>query len=218
MKTQAVLFDMDGVLVDSEPVHAQLVVELARARGIQLSPADFQDYVGRSPLNQWEDLCARFGLDEAPEDIAAGQIQAYYQRVRDGQAPPVMPGVLALIEGLQAAGVKLAVASSNASRTVAAVVEALGLGAQLQAWVGGDEVARPKPAPDVFLEAAARVGVPAEACVVIEDSAHGVRAAHAAGMRVFGFENPSSFAQDLRAADRVFHRFSELDLAALLSP
>lgn len=216
MSFEAVLFDMDGVLVDSEPVHAALVIELAKARGIALSEADFNDYVGRSPLNQWEDLCERYRLEERPEEIAAVQIETYYQRVKAGRAPARMPGAVELARALKAAGLKLAVASSNASRTVDAVVHALSLEGDFLAWVGGDEVARPKPAPDVFLEAAARLGVEPSACVVIEDSAHGIAAAHAAGMRAIGFENPASFGQDLGAAELCFSDFRALSVAQVI--
>lgn len=210
MPIEAILFDMDGVLVDSEPTHARLAIQLAKEEGFSLSEARVATYVGRSPLRLWEDMAKEQSLSQSPEAIAAIQVARYQALLKSDQALALMPGIRALLDRVKAAGLKLAVASSNASETVEMVIRSMHLADDFEAWAGGSEVKDPKPAPDVFLLAAKRLGVAPEACMVIEDSKNGITAAKAAGMFAVGFDNPNSGGQDLSHADRRITRFDEL--------
>jgi HAD superfamily hydrolase (TIGR01509 family) len=127
------------------------------------------------------------GLSPSPEEIDGEVVRRMIERYRAGL--PVVVGAVATVRALGASGVRLAIASSSNRPLIDAVLESTGLGASFETTVSSEEVARGKPAPDVYLEAAARLGVDPRACVAIEDSTNGIRAAAAAGMPVIAYPN-----------------------------
>jgi HAD superfamily hydrolase (TIGR01509 family) len=182
MPFTAAIFDMDGLLLDSERVIMQAWLAAAREERMLLAEPDFLRVVGR-------------GADESTAILSrllggAGG----YQRVRDrartllaalpGVVFPLKPGALQLLELLRARGVPCAVASSTCVDEVRRRLAKVGVLDYFQAVAGGDEVSRSKPDPAVYLLAAARLGVAAVRCLAFEDSDHGARAAHEAGLRV----------------------------------
>jgi HAD superfamily hydrolase (TIGR01509 family) len=182
----AVVFDLDGVLVDSEHVWDEVREELARERGGRWHERAQADMMGMSSPEWSRYMHDVIGLPESPEKIndeVVGRLLARYaERVRliDG----AVEAVLRLARSF-----RLALASSSNRRVIDAVLDAAGLAASFEATVSSEEVARGKPAPDVFLEAARRLGVDPARCAAIEDSRNGIRAAHAAGMRVIAIPN-----------------------------
>ncbi len=184
----AVIFDMDGVLLDSEPLHMAAMNAVLAAHGHAVDEAEYVGYIGDSAAHAWQAIVARRGL---PEPVAA-----YVARYDDAvcavvaaQAVP-MPGLLPLLDDLRARGIPLAVGSTSPRRWIDVSLAAIGVRAYFDAVVGGDQVARGKPAPDVFLRAAALLGVAPAACVVLEDSPRGLQAAQAAGMVAVALQRP----------------------------
>lgn len=215
---QAVIFDMDGVLVDSEPLHLEALNEVLAAEGHRLTEAEYLAYVGVA--DEWADLIRRKGLRHAPEHYRERYHQAVLRALRRPLRP--QPGVAALLDGVRARGLKVGLASSSRREWVAATLAALGFADRFDAVVSGEMVSRGKPAPDIFLLAAERLGVPPERCLVVEDAPAGVAAAKAAGMTVVAVRTPYTAGARLDAADLVLESLAGVGLeqmeAALAAP
>ncbi|MCX7971476.1 MAG: HAD family hydrolase, partial [Negativicutes bacterium] len=208
---EAVIFDMDGVLIDSEPLYyANHNQQFARF-GFQLSWPEYRQYVGTPDVDMWLDLKRRFGervIHRPVEELCRLAAESYQQLLwqRRNKLCPI-EGVVELLSELKAEGYSLAVASSSHRPVIELVVDALGISRFFTALVSGDDVGHGNPAPDIFIEAAGRLVTPPGSCLVIEDSANGVKAAKAAGMKVVGFYNPNSGGQDIAAADVIIDNF-----------
>ena len=196
---QAVIFDMDGTLVDSE--HTSYLADhlVMGALGIPFTEEEKRRFVGRSTLDTMRDLVRRHGLALPPEVLAARKETLYMELAkRESKAFPAMRRFLAYLLEYQ---VPVALASGSTSVAIPLVLKAAGLDALLPLRVSADEVAKGKPAPDVFLETARRLEVAPAACLVVEDSVVGVEAALAARMRCIAVPSvtdlplPSVFAQ-----------------------
>ncbi|MCK8681784.1 HAD family hydrolase [Streptomyces lichenis] len=178
----AVLFDLDGTLVDSEPNYYEAGRRVLERYGV----TDFgwerhTDFIGIGTRETLSALRAEYGIGAPVEELLAEKNRHYLELAAASTA--VFPEMRALVERLYAEGVPMAVASGSSRAAIEAVLAGTGLDAWLTVLVSAEEVARGKPAPDVFLEAARRLGVPAGRCVVLEDAPPGAAAAHAAGMR-----------------------------------
>jgi HAD superfamily hydrolase (TIGR01509 family) len=186
MKIEAVIFDLDGVIVDSEHVWDEVREELARERGGRWHDRAQADMMGMSSVEWSHYMHDVIGLAEPPEEIDAEVVRR--MQARYAQRLPLVDGAVEAVRRL-ADAYRLGLASSSNRPIIDAVLEAAGIGGLFEATVSSEEVERGKPAPDVYLEAARRLGVPPERCAAIEDSANGIRAAHAAGMRVIAIPN-----------------------------
>jgi len=184
--TEAVVFDLDGVIVDSEHVWDEVREELARERGGRWHPGAQRDMMGMSSTEWSRYMHDTIGLPEPPEEISAEVVRRLAARYREEL--PLVPGAANAVRRL-AEAYPLGLASSSNREIIDLVLELAGLAGCFRATVSSEEVARGKPAPDVYLEAAARLGVDPRACVAIEDSHNGIRSAKAAGMRVVALPN-----------------------------
>jgi HAD superfamily hydrolase (TIGR01509 family) len=183
---EAVVFDLDGVLLDSEQVWDEVREALVRERGGRWHERAQADMMGMSSVEWSRYLHEELGLAEAPEELNDEVVRRMLERYREQL--PLIDGAVAAVERL-AARFPLALASSSNRPLIDVVLASAGLAGSFRATVSSEEVPRGKPAPDVFLEAARRLGVAADRCAAIEDSANGLRAAHAAGMRVIALPN-----------------------------
>ncbi|WP_369193907.1 HAD family hydrolase [Streptomyces djakartensis] len=178
----SVIFDLDGTLVDSEPNYYEAGRQTLAAHGVpDFTWADHERYVGISTQETVADWKDRYALEATVEELLAAKNRRYLELARG--ATRVYPQMRAFVDLLAAEGVPMAVASGSSPEAIAAVLTGTGLDAHLHTVVSADEVAHGKPAPDVFLEAARRLGASPADCVVLEDAAPGAAAAHAAGMR-----------------------------------
>jgi HAD superfamily hydrolase (TIGR01509 family) len=205
----AVVFDLDGVLLDSEHVWDEVREELAHERGGRWHDRAQADMMGMSSIEWSRYMHEVIGLTEPPEDIGTEVVRRMAERYADEL--PLIEGATGAVRRL-AASFRLGLASSSNRSLIDSVLDAAGLASRFEVTVSSEEVARGKPAPDVFLEAARRLGVPPVACAAIEDSGNGLRAAHAAGMRVLAIPN-ARFPPPLEAlslADVVVGSLSEL--------
>jgi len=180
-EVQAVVFDLDGVIVDSEHVWDEVREALARERGGRWHERAQADMMGMSSTEWSRYMHDVIGLAESPEEINAEVVRRMLDRYSDEL--PLVPGAAEAVRRLTPV-FRLAVASSSNRPLIDAVLSAAGLARLFEATVSSEEVPRGKPAPDVYFEAARRLGVTPARCAAVEDSGNGIRAAHAAGMRV----------------------------------
>jgi len=180
-RTAAVIFDLDGVLIDSEPVWEEVRRDYVASHHGRWQP-DSQDRLMGMSTPEWATyLSGELGVERPPEAVADEVVDLVGERY--GERPPLLPGAVAAVRRLGARW-PLALASSSPPRLIDLVLSLAGLDGLFEVRISTEQVGRGKPAPDVYLEAAARLGVPPAACVAVEDSSNGVRSAAAAGMRV----------------------------------
>ena len=183
-----VIFDLDGVLVQTEEVWDAVREQLVRERGGRWHEHAQRDMMGMSSPEWSSYMRETLGLRETPAEISASVVERMSERYRGDL--PLIPGAVEAVERL-AERWALAVASSSNRELIDLVLELSGLAARFAATVSSEEVARGKPSPDVYLEAARRLGVAPSRAAAVEDSRSGIRAAVAAGMRVVAVPNPA---------------------------
>ncbi|AIS52963.1 phosphorylated carbohydrates phosphatase [Thermoanaerobacter kivui] len=204
---KAVIFDMDGVIIDSEPLHIKLEGELFKKLGVEVSEEEHLSFVGSSSYYMWSKIKEKFNLPYSVEELVEMDRKRYLEYVLNtGEIIPVK-GIKEAVEILFANEYKLAVASSSPIDVIQLVVKKLRIDKYFEVLISGDYVKNSKPEPDIFLYTADKLGVKPHECVVIEDSHNGVQGAKKAGMKVIGFKNPNSGNQDLSAADSIIDSF-----------
>ena len=198
--TAAIMFDLDGVIVDTEQVWDEVREELVADWGGRYSRDAQQAMMGMSSGEWSRFMHDSLGLEQSPREINDEVVRRMLERYR--RALPLIEGAVDVVRDLSRS-FPLAVASSSNRSLIDTVLETAGIADCFSATVSSEEVERGKPSPDVYLEAARRLGVVPQDCVAVEDSANGIRAAAAAGMRVIAFPNlhfpPGSDALDLAA-------------------
>lgn len=211
---EAVVFDMDGVLVDSEHVWDDVREQLAAERGGRWSDRAQRDMMGMSSPEWSRYMHDEIGLAEPPEEINRIVVERMLGRYSGG--PPLIEGAVDAVRRL-AAEWRLAIASSSNRELIDAVLDSTPLGPLFELTVSSEQVARGKPAPDVYLETARRLGVDPTRTAAIEDSHNGIRAAKAAGMRTLAIPNPRfpPGADALAEADLVLSSLDELTPSAV---
>jgi HAD superfamily hydrolase (TIGR01509 family) len=182
----AVIFDMDGVLVDSEAVWDDVRKRFVEQRGGQWHDGAQREMMGMSSVEWSRYVRDRLGVDMDPDDIS----QEVADRVADvyREKLPLLPGAVEAVKSL-AEEWPLGLASSSNRHVIDLVPDLAGIADAFQATVSSEEVGAGKPAPDVYFETAKRMGVDSAACIAIEDSTNGIRSAHAAGMAVIAVPN-----------------------------
>ncbi len=196
---KAVIFDMDGVIVDSEPLHAKAAQQTIEAYGVSLPLEYFYSFVGSTVKHMFDTIIKDYHVPATVDEIIElDKVNCNKLCKEDGQ-PPV-PGAIELIKNLAKHGIKLAVASSGTLEHIQSVIDEFQLGSYFTCVASGAALNKPKPAPDVFLEALRLLNVNADEAIVIEDSTNGVLAANAASIACVGFINPHSGNQDLYSA------------------
>ena len=208
-----VIFDMDGVIVDSEPLSMRTIAEMAAERGVRLEPALLHELTGVSLDRVLEVVGAYLGDGVDPAALRRDYDARSLPRLRASAAPT--PGLERLIAGLTAAGVPMALASASTLAEIGAVTGALGLGGVLRGVASGEEVTRSKPAPDVYLLAVERLAAGPAGVVAIEDSATGVAAAAAAGLVCVAVRTAITHGHDFGPAALIVSSLEELDVAVL---
>lgn len=214
---KSVIFDMDGVIIDSEPEHLRSEQELFKALGIVMAEDDhLEEFVGTTSHYMWGALKNRFSLPQTVEELVKSERESYYNfLISRNHTIDLIKGAKELIQDLYKNGVTLAIASSSPMNVIEAVVDMYGIREYFVELVTGDYVERSKPNPDIFLYAARKVESMPEECIVIEDSANGVLAAKRAGMKCIGYKNLNSGNQNLSPADLIINSFNEIDYGKL---
>ena len=208
MKFHAIIFDMDGVIVDSEPLHERAFLEVLEEIGFgRTHDIDFPAYYGKSDLIVWRDFIARHHPAQSLEELLGRKEEKFGALLQKEE--PIFPGLLELLTRLSPR-YPLAVASGSRHPTINAVLAMRGLRRFFRVVVSSEDVPHGKPAPDIFLRTAELLGVAPRGCCVIEDSASGVEAALAAGMTVVAITN-SLPGEKLARATSVVETYEELE-------
>lgn len=204
------IFDMDGVLINSEPLHYEIWKQIFAERGVEIDFEHYKGCIGSTVKRLMELIWEGYGVDfrgDATMPARFKEVKSEYIETKD---VPRIEGVTEVIPKLKEKGYRLAIASSSPQEYIEFCMEKLGIAECFEVMFSGERVAHPKPAPDVFLAAAEALGADPAECLVVEDSTNGSRAAKAAGMMCLGFPNPDSGDQDLSVADNYFYPFVQL--------
>ena len=215
---KAVIFDMDGVLVNSEPVYDVYHQDIAQRLGITITEEHERRFRGTPSRKIYEAIIEEFGVPVTADALLEEEIAEVRKLFADGSIP-AMPHVFDLLRHLKQSGFLIGVATSNYLFNVESILRLNGAREHVTQISTMESISRPKPAPDVFLHAAEALQIAPSDCVVFEDSPNGILAAKAAGMKVIGYANPGQLALDLSRADRIIASFDEVtaaDVTALL--
>lgn len=211
---EAVIFDMDGVISDSERFYVGIKDRVLAGFGIRNVPYDYHlQFMGTTHADQWKVMSKDFHREDITVDEYLDVLfkEKNETFAREGIQP--IRGVTDFIHSLKKAGYPIAVASSGKRSEIKEMLERFHLSDQFDAISSGWEVEHSKPAPDVFLNAARKLGVQPEHCIVIEDAPNGAIGAKAAGMYCLGFRNADFPMSDMKEADCVFERYADIDVA-----
>lgn len=206
-----VIFDMDGVIVDTEPVHYFAYQQHFKALDIVVPDVMYATFTGNSTRNVYQKLKEWFALEADVENLVDTKRALFNDAFDTKQDLYLLDGVEALIRDLHANGMQLILASSSAKVTIDRIFRRFGLYPYFSHIVSGEDFPKSKPDPAIFVEAVRLSGESAESCVVIEDSTNGIKAAKAAGIYTIGYDSVNSKLQDYSQADRVVKHFGELN-------
>jgi len=209
---RAVIFDMDGVIIDSQPYHFAVEEKIFRELGFVVTEEESHSFVGMAGDLMWLYVKNKYGLRQSLKELVEydNRIRIDYFALLENVTP--IPGIVDLLDELNRNNIKIALASSSSVEVIDIFISKLGIGHYFQQIISGDFVEKGKPAPDIFVYTARALQEAAADCVVIEDSANGVKAAKAAGMKCIGFKNANSGDQDLSLADMVIDDFRKVNL------
>ena len=208
---QTVIFDMDGVIVDTEPVHRYAYYKQFEELNIEVTEAMYTSFTGFSTRNTFQTLKEQFQLEQDVEDLIQRKRSIFNDAFDTKEDLELLEGVRTLIEDLHQNGIQLILASSASKVTIERVFSRFGLHDFFTHVVSGEDFPKSKPHPAIFEHAASLSVAPKESCIVIEDSTNGVRAAKAAGIFCVGYISEHSKDQNLEEADYIINHFNELD-------
>lgn len=209
MNSRYFIFDMDGVLVDSEPMHRQIICEVFKNLKINLSETYIEEALtGMSAIPMWEKVKIDAGRKESVNELLQFHRSYFYKRLPEIEVPEVK-GVKNVIRQLKEHQFSLALASSSTRKLIDFFCEKLKISHFFDVVMSGDDVRYSKPFPEIFLKVAEKYEARPECFWVLEDSKNGVQAAKSAGMHCIGFKNPNSGNQDLAKADIIIESMSE---------
>ncbi|HKL99204.1 MAG TPA: GNAT family N-acetyltransferase [Mobilitalea sp.] len=207
---KAVIFDMDGVIIDSEPMHAQAAIMALKQYNVELTLDYCYSFIGSTNFYMCQKIIEDYHIDATVEELHQANMDMK-EKLLAQRGYSTIPYVIELMKNLYEHGIKLIIASSSPSATIEYVMDTLAIKQYFKGYISGMDIERPKPAPDIFLKAASSLGVSPDECLVIEDSPNGVNAAYAAGITCIGFMNPSSGKQNLKNAYLLLEGFDEVD-------
>lgn len=212
--TQAVLFDMDGVIVNTEPLHRSAYFKMFEEVDVAVTPEYYNQFTGRSTMAICETLCNEFELKRTPNELI--QIKRkYFKYLFETEGLDLISGVLDIIKEYHQNGLKLVLASSASMTNIERIFNRFDLDQYFVAKISGADLKASKPHPEIFIRAAELANTPRSKCVVIEDSTNGIKAAKAAGIYCIGYQGPSSENQDYSIANKVISDFKEIPYKVL---
>ncbi len=211
---KAVIFDMDGVLIDSEPLHVLSDKTLLERIGVVIPENHLAKYVGVTNPVMWKELISEFNIQKDLEEILNLHLSLKLKLLKKSDFHAI-DGIPELLQLLYSHEIPVGVASSSPNMFMKEVIKLLRLEKYIKAWVSAENVKDSKPKPDVFLKVAELLHVNPEKCVAIEDSTNGVASAKNAGMKCIGFRNINSGNQDLSKADLILDSIRDIHLQTM---
>ena len=212
---KTVIFDMDGVIVDTEPVHHYAYNQHFKQLNIDVSPEMYATFTGNSTKNIFERLKVQFNLSDDVPTLVETKRNLFNEAFDSKEDLFLLDGVEDLIKDLHQNGMQLVLASSSATVTINKIFNRFGLHQYFTHIVSGEDFPKSKPHPAIFQQAAFLAKTPVENCIVIEDSTNGILAAKSAGIYCIGYDSFHSKMQDYSMADRVIRNFDELSFETI---
>ena len=209
-KLKCVIFDMDGVIIDSEEIHKKAYYETFNSLGVNVSEELYKTMTGSSTINAFQKLVNHFNLDDIPEELVLQKRKCYVNYFENDPTLSLVNGVKELIQFLYKQNLTLVLASSSAMVNINRVFSRFDLNEYFTAKISGADLIASKPHPEIFEKAAILGGVSKEQCIVIEDSDNGIEAANKAGIYAIGYRNLLITDQTLNKADLIINDFKEL--------
>ncbi|MGB1042012.1 MAG: HAD family hydrolase [Tenacibaculum sp.] len=211
MALQAVLFDMDGVIVDTEPLHKEAYFLMFKKVEISVTQELYNSYTGQSTIDICRDLVAKFKLSYTAEDLVAYK-RAFFKELffSENNSLQLLDGVLDLIKNYYNNGITLVLASSASMFTITSVFDRFDLHQYFKGKISGADLKASKPHPEIFIKAAEIAGFSTDECMVIEDSTNGIKAAYDAGVYCVAYKSEHSKAQDYTLAQKVIDDYKEI--------
>lgn len=207
---ECVIFDMDGVIIDSEEIHKKAYYKTFNSLGVDVSESLYKSFTGSSTLNAFQKLVTHFNLSESPEELVLQKRKTYVHFFENDPTLSLVKGVKEIIMYLHSKNIPLVLASSSAMVNIDRVFNRFELNDYFTAKISGADLKESKPHPEIFNKAAKLASVMNQNCVVIEDSDNGIKAANEANIFVFGFKNPLSEGQTLENANAIINNFEAL--------
>lgn len=207
---KAVLFDMDGVIVDTEPLHYKAYHLMFDDVNINVDKTLYASFTGQSTINICRRLVDHFKLNISPEELVQLKRKHFKYLFEHDKELSLIEGVLTCIKDYHENGLKLVVASSASMSTIDRIFERFDLNQYFSGKFSGADLEQSKPHPEIFIKAAAHTGFSKSECIVIEDSTNGIKAAHSAEIFCIGFKSPHSSGQNYDLADLVISSFEEI--------
>ena len=207
---KAVIFDMDGVIIDSESIHADMKIRTLNHFGITIDMEDCVAYVGRSTKAFFSDFAQRAKKPVSVQEMVDYKHKIYLEYIKDCASIEPIEGIMPLIVGLNEKNVPIALASSADRKIINTVLTRFELKGAFKYILSGAELPASKPDPAIYRITAEKLGIAPAQCVVIEDAAAGIAAAKDAGMYCIAYDNPNSGPQDLSRADKVVNSIADI--------
>lgn len=207
---KAVLFDMDGVIIDSEPLHQKAYYAMFKEVGITISEELYQSFTGQATLQICRQLVQEYNLNRVPQELVNIKRSIFKQLFLNDPDLGLIAGVRELIEDYYKNGLILVLASSASMTTINNVFSKFELNQYFKAKLSGADLEESKPNPEIFLKAVEASGCKPSECMVIEDATNGIKAAHAAGIFCVGFKSLHSKNQNYSLANKVISSFEEI--------
>jgi len=212
---KALVFDMDGVIIDSEPLQAEIAVHVLKKLGGNPQPREFYEFIGVRNEEMWTILKERHNIKESVKEIL--EIHQDYKKKRFSEADvETVEGIPELIKEAKSRGLKIALATSSPKFLAEHILKKFDLYKYFNVLVTADDITHSKPDPEIYIKAAQFLGVKPEECIAIEDAHFGVKAAKAAGMKCIAYVNPNSGNQDLSEADCKVYSIKDIRLEEYL--
>ena len=212
---RAVIFDMDGVIVESEHIHIEAEQQTMLKHGVRISAEELHAYTGTTAEFMFTELIRKYKLNTTFERIFSEKEDILFRLLEKETRPT--KGVIKLLKKLKQKGIRLAIASSSDRKLIEYILRRLDISRLFDFVVGAEDIAHSKPNPEIFLKSARGLKVKPVECLVVEDAKLGIDAAKSAGMKAIGYRNPNSGDQDLSRADMIIYDFSRFSVEEMLA-